>query len=185
MKISNVIKSIVIFATGFVAGAYYVSTQMRDYYQQYADAQIEDVKQAFAEKEARMDSDIETKANKKAVDIAMQSMNLQTEDGRSVYETSTHTYELLEPDRFGEIDEFETSFLTYFKDGILAYDIGGHVVDEPNRVVGPDAIDNIGKYSPDLIHVRNHLYRKDYEILRSAETYAEHYGHEPGEEDDE
>ena len=84
---------------------------------------------------------------------------------------------------FGEIDEFDTSFLTYTADGVLCYDQTGEKVDNVQRTVGPDALSNIGKFIPDTIHVRNHLYRKDYEILRSLETYDEFMS--PREEDSE
>ena len=56
-------------------------------------------------------------------------------------------------------------------------------MENPQRTVGPDALNNLGKYVPDTIHVRNHLYHKDYEILRSLETYEEFMG--PRKEDTE
>ena len=61
--------------------------------------------------------------------------------------------------------------LTIFADGVLAYDLNGFLVEDPDRVIGPHTLDHMGQFEPDEIHVRNHLYRKDYEILRSEETY--------------
>lgn len=188
MKTTNFVKTALIFGAGFAAGAYYVYTHLRSKLgaeaQEFADQQIDEMRDLYEEKETNMDQIIEDKAHSKAIDIALTQMNLQRADGSSIYDTATYTYELLEPDRFAEIDEFGTDFLTYYKDGTLAFDIGGQVVMDPVRLVGPQAIDNIGKYNPDMIHVRNHLYRKDYEILRSNETYAEHYGVEPANEED-
>lgn len=173
MKFSNFTKLALTFAAGVFAGMYYMHTRMREEYQAYADDQIESMRQHFAEKEAKMEEEIENKAVKKGIDFAMSKLNLQDEEGKSIYETDTRTYELIPPDEFGEIDEFDTSFLTYTADGVLCYDQTGEIVENPQRTVGPDALNNLGKYVPDTIHVRNHLYHKDYEILRSLETYEE------------
>lgn len=183
MKLLNLAKFALTFAAGVFAGAYYMHTRMREEYQNYADEQIESMRQHFAEKEAKMDAEIESQAVKKGIDFAMEKLNLQDSEGKSIYETDTRTYELIPPDEFGEIDEFDTSFLTYTADRVLCYDQTGEKVENVQRTVGPDALDNIGKFIPDTIHVRNHLYRKDYEILRSLETYDEFMS--PREEDTE
>ena len=175
MKFSNFAKIALTFAAGVFTGMYYMHTRMREEYQAYADDQIESMRQHFAEKEAKMEEEIEDRAVKKGIDFAMSKLNLKDEEGKSIYETDTRTYELIPPDEFGEIDEFDTSFLTYTADGVLCYDSTGEVVDNPQRLVGPDALTNIGKFTPDSIHVRNHLYRKDYEILRSLQTYDDIY----------
>lgn len=176
MKLGNFVKMALVFASGVFAGMYYMHTRMRDEYQTYADEQIEDMKQHYEEKERHMEEEIDNRATQKGIDFAMSKLHLQDEDGNSIYQTDTRTYEL-EPDDFGDNPEFDTSFLTLTSDGVLCYDTTGEIVEDPTRLVGPDALDNIGKYNPDMIHVRNHLYRKDYEVLQSIETYEELYSH--------
>lgn len=188
MTFKNFAKAALIFGAGFAAGAYYVYKRLKkeigEECQAYADEQIAEMRSVYTEKAAHMDEIIEEKSREKGIEFALNNLNLQDAAGNSIYDTTARTYELIPPDEFAEIDEYESTFLTYYKDGTLAYDQGGMVVDDPIRVVGPNAIDNIGKYAPDMIHVRNHLYRKDYEILRSEETYEERYGVKPDGEDD-
>ena len=42
-------------------------------------------------------------------------------------------------------------------------------------MIGPKALDNFGAEEPDLVHVRNHNYRKDYEVLKVRNKYADLY----------
>ena len=83
--------------------------------------------------------------------------------------------EIIEPEEFGCDDEYETSFLTLYKDGVLAYDSDGSKVDDVEAVVGQKALDSIGKFMPDGIHVRNHIYHKDYEVVKALQNYADVY----------
>ena len=68
-----------------------------------------------------------------------------------------------------------TSFLTLYADDVLAYDSDGSVVDDIESVVGQKALDAMGKFMPDTIHVRNHTYHKDYEVVKALQNYADVY----------
>ena len=91
--------------------------------------------------------------------------------------------EIIEPEEFGCDDEYETSFLTLYKDGVLAYDSDGSKVDDVEAVVGQKALDSIGKFMPDGIHVRNHNYHKDFEVVKALQNYADVYPDQVEEED--
>lgn len=88
--------------------------------------------------------------------------------------------EVIEPDQFGELDDYETSFLTYYADGKLVFDTEDQPVDDDDipKIIGNEALDRIGEFAPSAVHVRNHNYHKDYEILRVRENW-------PGNHDDE
>lgn len=90
------------------------------------------------------------------------------------------TIEVIEPDQFGELDDYETSFLTYYADGKLVFDTEDQPVDDDDipKIIGNEALDRIGEFAPSAVHVRNHNYHKDYEILRVRENW-------PGNHDDE
>lgn len=180
MTFMNVVKAVVVFATGFAIGAYYQDRKVKDKYmkesQKFADDQIDDMRKMYEERTKNFDAEVESKSREKGIEFAMQQLNLQKEDGSSIYDSSTRTYELISPDDFGNFDEFDTSFLTYFADDVLAYDINGTIVEDPGRLIGPDALDSFGMYEPDIVHVRNHLYRRDYEITRSDAQYSDVYG---------
>lgn len=50
--------------------------------------------------------------------------------------------------------------------------------DDIPKIIGNEALDRIGEFAPSAVHVRNHNYHKDYEILRVRENW-------PGNHDDE
>lgn len=188
MKLSSIVKAAVFFGMGFFAGAIYVGRVAHDEYEQllaYKEAEIRaDCEMSLEERDQKREEEYQNRVTQAGIDYAMSTMNLQREDGSSIYDTTTHTYEIIPPDKYGVEDVFEPVSLTIFADGVLAYDLNGFLVEDPDRVIGPHTLDHMGQFEPDEIHVRNHLYRKDYEILRSEETYEEFYGHKPGEEDD-
>ena len=88
--------------------------------------------------------------------------------------------EVIEPDQFGELDDYETSFLTYYADGKLVFDTEDQPVDEDDipKIIGNEALNRMGEFALSAVHVRNHNYHKDYEILRVRENW-------PGNHDDE
>ena len=57
----------------------------------------------------------------------------------------------------------------------IEYDSDGSRVEDIEKVIGSKALDNFGADEPDLVHVRNHNYRKDYEVLRVRNNYADLY----------
>ena len=147
------IHDILLVGAGFVAGAYFMHVRMRNEYQKFADEQIEDVRKHFEVSKKNLDKLVETEAQKKAVELI------------------SGPY----PDEFGCDDDYETSFLTLYADDVLAYDSDGSVVDDIESVVGQKALDAMGKFMPDTIHVRNHTYHKDYEVVKALQNYAEVY----------
>ena len=46
--------------------------------------------------------------------------------------------EVIEPDQFGELDDYETSFLTYYADGKLVFDTEDQPVDDDDipKIIG-------------------------------------------------
>lgn len=188
MEFQGFVKTAIIFAIGFAIGAFYQDKKVRDkyekQYQDFADEQIDDCRRMYQDRVDTMNAEIEAKAKEKGIEYAMEKMDLRREDGTSIYDTRAYTYELLPPDKLGEMDEYEVEYLTYYADGKLAYDTNAYVVDDPERLVGPEALKSFGKFVPDLIHVRNHLYRKDYEISRSELSYEDFYWKDIHEEDD-
>ena len=91
--------------------------------------------------------------------------------------------EIIEPDQFGEDDEYETRFLSYYADGKLVYDGEAEPLDEEDvkKTVGTEALTHIGEFMPSAIHVRNHNYHKDYEIMQVRQNWSDI---DPNEEDE-
>ena len=65
----NWIRDILLVGAGFAAGAYFMHVRMRDEYQKFADAQIEDVREHYKKKEQTIDEQVKAEAQKQAVDL--------------------------------------------------------------------------------------------------------------------
>ncbi len=180
----NLAIDILLVGVGFAAGAYFMHVRMRKEYEEYAEAQIEDVKEHFKKREENLDAKIKEEAQKQAVDL-LTGPYRQVKDPETPDRPSLEPIEIIEPEEFGCDDEYETSFLTLYKDGVLAYDSDGSKVDDIEAVVGQKALDSIGKFMPDGIHVRNHTYHKDYEVVKALQNYADVYREREEEDYDE
>lgn len=177
----KLIRDILIAGAGFAAGAYFMHVRMRDEYQKFADEQIEDVRNHYAERQKHIDEKIEQEAQKKYLEYVSGPYR-QEDDPETPDREPMVPVEIIEPDEFGALDEYETSFLTYYADGVLAYDSDGTKVDDVEQVIGEQALKALGKYMPDAVHVRNHKYHKDYEVLKVTTSYGKVYS-DPEEED--
>lgn len=173
---------ILALGVGFAAGAYFMHVHMRKEYEKYAEAQIEDVKEHFKKREENLDEKIKEEAQKQAVDL-LTGPYRQVKDPETPDRPAMDPIEIIEPEEFGCDDEYETSFLTLYADGVLAYDSDGSKVDDIEAVVGQKALDSIGKFMPDGIHVRNHNYHKDFEVVKALQNYADAYPNREEEED--
>ena len=171
-------------SVGFLAGAYFMHVRMRKEYEKYAEAQIADVQEHYKMRKEQLDKMIDDAAQKKAVDL-LTGPYRQVKDPETPDRPSLEPIEIIEPEEFGCDDEYETSFLTLYKDGVLAYDSDGSKVNDIEAVVGQKALDSIGKFMPDGIHVRNHTYHKDYEVVKALQNYADVYREREEEDYDE
>lgn len=77
----------------------------------------------------------------------------------------------IDPNDFGEFDDYGHIFLTYYSDGILAE--GEDILDddEIENCVGLDYEDHFGEYEDDSVHIRNDRLKCDYEILADERTF--------------
>lgn len=85
-------------------------------------------------------------------------------------EKSMEVSYVISPSEFGEAD-YEEIELTYYADGVLAED--REIIDDPEFVVGPNALDSFGEYEEDTVYVRNDARRCDYVILKDFRNYSE------------
>ena len=82
--------------------------------------------------------------------------------------------EIIQPDEFGGIDDYETRGLTYYADGKLVFDEETMPVNDDDipNIIGTEALNHFGEFMPSTIHVRNNNYHKDYEIIQVRQTGA-------------
>ena len=169
------LRDVLIFTAGFGCGAYFMHTLFRDKYQEYADKQIEDVREHYHQKEADMDKTIEEKATARSFEQLAGKYRTES-DPEDIAEHEA--IEIIQPDNFGENDDYETSFLTYYADGKLVFDTEDQPVDEDDipKIIGTEALNHIGEFMPSAIHVRNNNYHKDYEILQVQQNWCDQGG---------
>lgn len=155
-------------------------TLFRNRYQEYADQQIRDVREHYQQKEADLEQVIEDRATAKSMEQL--AGKYRTESDPEM-ETRHEPIEIIEPDEFGENDDYETRFLSYYADGKLVYDNEDEPLDEEDvrNTIGTEALKHIGEFMPSTIHVRNHNYHKDYEILQIRQNWSDLH---PDEEDE-
>lgn len=93
--------------------------------------------------------------------------------------------EVIQPEEFEENDEYDSTNLTFYADGILAYDDGKDtIVDDVEALVG-DALEHIGDYEDDSVHVVNHEMQMYYEILTDPRSYEDATNKKPNLDDKE
>ena len=81
------------------------------------------------------------------------------------------------PEKFGE-DGFESTWLTYYSDGVLEDDYY-NVITNVDDVVGADFVNHFGEYADDTVFIRNEGLNTDYEITKDKRTYAESLQYSP------
>jgi len=154
---------ILLFGAGFAAGAYFMHTVMRRAYDEKYRKEVQDLKAHWEKREANLDEEIES----------------DPEDIRK----PEQAIEIIEPDEFGADENYETSFLSFYADGKLVFDGEDEPMDEDDisRAIGDEALKHFGEFMPNTIHVRNHNYHKDYEILQVNQSFCDLH---PDEEDE-
>lgn len=177
---NKTLREVLIFAAGFGCGAYFMHTLFREKYQEYADHQIEDVREHYQEKEAEMDKTIEERATQKSFEQLAGKYRTES-DPEDVVEHDP--IEIIEPDHFGEDEDYETCFVSYYADGKVVFDGESRPLDDEDisKTIGTEALKHIGEFMPSAIHVRNHNYHEDYEIMQVRQNWSDI---DPSEEDE-
>lgn len=177
---NKTLHDILIFAAGFGAGAFVMHHFFQKKYETYYGEKYEVERENLRQKEADMDKTIEERATQKSFEQLVGKYRTES-NSEDVVEHAP--IEIIEPDQFGEDDEYETSFLSYYADGKLVYDGEAEPLDEEDvkKTVGTEALAHIGEFMPSAIHVRNHNYHKDYEIMQVRQNWSDI---DPNEEDE-
>lgn len=164
------IRDVLIFAVGFASGTYFMHTLFRKKYEEQAEKEINDVRNHYQQKEAEMDKVIEERATQKSIEQLTGPYRMESDPE----DTATHEdIEIIQPDEFGENDDYETSFMSYYNDGALVFDGEDDPVDEDDipKIIGTEALKHMGEFAPSMVHVRNNNYHKDYEIIQVRQNW--------------
>lgn len=175
-----------IFTIGVAIGAGVTYGLLKGKYERIANEEIADMKEYYANKYDQLPD----KENFLEEDIPVEAENIKIEEKPNIRDyasiinkESYNRADVLEkdgepkpyvitPDEFGEIEEYDKISLTYYADGFLTDDMD-EIVADIEGTVGWDAVDHIGEYEDDAVHIRNDERECDYEILADMRNYKD------------
>ena len=77
----------------------------------------------------------------------------------------------IRPEEFGEDSSYETMTLLSYTDGLVSDD-AFELIEDVRGAIG-DAVQHMGEFEEDVIHVRNDRLKVYYEVLRSEKSYQD------------
>ena len=171
------------FALGIGVGIYGTADYFKTKYKTRADAEIDAVREAYREKKHAGMKPETTGAPKMALDETSSLVQAkedispkETKKARDIVTKEHYVAEsapyVISPDDFGSTFEYDCVDLVYYADGVLV-DENDHVVEDVEDLIGDEALEHIGEYEPDAVHVRNDEKRCDYEILVDDRKWSE------------
>lgn len=93
---------------------------------------------------------------------------------------------VIDPDEYGEDEEYDQISLTFYADGILADD-DDNIIDDVDGTISKYALFHFGDYEDDAVHVKNDRRKVYYEVLTDSRSYEKATNKKPhqdhGEED--
>lgn len=173
------------FVAGLGIGSVITWKLTEQYYRQLANEEIESVVQRFKELEHRFEEG-------EKVNIVGVSGEQNDEEVKN-YNQIAHNYVpeekyedasikedeqdlvgpyVISPEEFGE-NGYEIRSLTLYSDNTLV-DNEDQTIAIPEHVLG-DALEHMGEYEDDAVHVRDDMNKIDYEVIKVDQTFREAY----------
>ena len=174
---SNKALYFVTFAIGALAGSVATWQYAKKKYDKLIQEEIDSVKAAFtglqqSEPELGDTCEKPTKEEVIADQKEFTTIAKQYDPSNNSKEVSHLT--VISPEEFGGLSSYSIYSLTYFAGDKTLCDDSGEVLDI-EETIGLDAIDCIGDYEDDAVHVRDTQARIDYEVLLDPRKYSEVY----------
>lgn len=195
--------NVLMFTAGAAIGSVVTWRIVKARYDRIIAEEIESVKEAFADADTCDESGDEPAAgdDEGQVDVSPKQINwddledLDEDEDEDMVEYSrivenytnekggarimTNEPKVISPYDFGELDGYHQIELTYYADGTLEDD-EYNIVEDGDKLLGPDALNSFGEYEEDAVFVRNDRLRTDFQILRDYRTYEEARSISPG-----
>ena len=189
---NNAIKNVLIFSLGAATGSLVAWRLLKTKYEQFAQDEIDSYKKCVREmsSEETVKSD-EDKGTDEATEevVEKKKESLIPEDLLNRYRSDNYTKEdravrapyVISPEEYGTIDGYACISLTHYADGVLT-DERDNVIQNVDDVVGDDFASHYGEYEDDSVFIRNEGEKRDYEILRDLNSFADTIGYPDSEE---
>lgn len=180
------------FLVGATAGSAITWYAVKTKYQQYAEEEINDIREYYSSKLAKNDGEPIEEDNDKETSTPevktnlIEAMTIADRQNYSGYfktesepEGISENLLILEPrpyvvspDEFAEELGYECRDITLYADGTLADD-DDDILEDPENVIGLDSLKQFGEYAPNTVYVRNDRLKCDYEVSKDDRTYEE------------
>lgn len=198
----NTLNSVFIFAAGAIIGSAVTWKFVKTKYERIAQEEIDSVKEVYSRRQSEPtcgdteeETDIQTHEQISIQEYAdkLQDMDYvdyssnsrpSIESGEKVEKNTAMPY-VIDPDEFGEMEGYKQVYLTYYADGVLAYDDNDEIVEDVGSIVGDDFSEHFGDHDENAVHIRNDEERCDYEILRDLRKYLDVVDESPHRAEDE
>ena len=182
----KIFKGLCIFGAGALVGAVVAAKAVREKYQQEAEEEIAEMREYYREKqqetkteevkEVKEEKDESTEEYKEIVKDEGYTNYTQYNDVKPEEEIDDDvedewTPSIIDPEEFGEDPSYDTTTLTYFKDGVLADEVD-EVMDP--KMVGEENLKIFDEFGARSIYVRNDEHMIDFEIIRDDYPYSEY-----------
>lgn len=166
-------KIFISFSIGATVGSVVAWKLLKNKYKQFADEEIESVKEVFDKKlERKVNEEIEKRKkdmlNGMVDAFGYSGKENKKEEGMGDMDESTNVY-VIPPEVFGEIG-YGTESLTYYNDKVLT-DENDEVIENVDELIGKNSLETFGEYEDDSVFVRNDNLKKDFEILLDTRDY--------------
>ena len=172
-------KNVLIFTAGAAIGSAVTWKFVKTKYERIANEEIESVKEFFGRgknKEEESEEVYEVFAD----GVLKEAEKICEENGYTNYSNTKKEEEemdidapyVITPEEFGELDDYETETLTYYKDKVLADD-WDNKIENVDDLVGEESLTHFGEYEEDSVYVRNDTTKTDYEILLDERNFSD------------
>ena len=190
-------KNLLCFVTGAAIGSVVTWKLIEKKYKDLADEEIESVIETFKNRKPRITKDNVKETVEKVINkykepkeivediVTAERYSIENEEEIDEDDESNYTVNIdnddtvitpyvIEPERFGEYNEYGTKTLTYYADNVLTDEIDNPItLEEMVTMIGPDALDHFGEYEDDSVYIRDEMNEMDYEILKSEKKFSE------------
>ncbi len=113
-------------------------------------------------------------------EVVEQFENRLSEEEAKKEEEHNDIPEIIPPDEYGLIDDYDAMTFTYFRDGVLVDDGGDPLsTEDAAMLLGDDALNHFGEYEDNTVYVRNDVHEAYYEIVRIERDYSEYAKSKP------
>lgn len=190
-------KNLLFFVAGAAIGSIATWKLIEKKYKDLADEEIESVIETFKNRKPIITKDEVKETVEKVINkwkdpketvediVTAERYSIENEEEIDEDDESNYTVNIdnddtvitpyvIEPEQFGEYNEYGTKTLTYYADNVLTDEIDNPITSEEMvTMIGPDALDHFGEYEDDSVYIRDEMNEMDYEILKSEKKFSE------------